>query len=175
MELFINHFSCLRPFNFIEGKCYHSSYMVKVEMYPMNTEYSAYGDMNPDFSSVVDCDLPFFNEARYNRLRKKDWEDGKIRRYISGDTTNRLKPHIIDWLENNIEDRKDKNYKKGYSYKDDSGNCETIDFELFFHRKNDALKFIKEFSLRKKPTFYFDYFKDVRNTLNDDGSYSPMD
>lgn len=175
MELLINHYSCHRPYNSIEEKPYYSSYSVKIEMFPMDSEYSAYVGKNPDFTSIIDFDIGFFNEVRYNRLIKRGWDDEKSRISVCGDATNRLKPHVIKWLEENIKDRKDDNYPKGYSYGDDATNCDAIDFSILFHRKNDAMNFIKEFSLRKKPTFYFDYFKDIRKTLNEDGTYSPME
>ena len=40
-----------------------------------------------------------------------------------------------------------------------------MNLTLWFLRRRDAMKFIKEWSTHKKPTTYCNYFKDDRRTL----------
>jgi len=78
-----------------------------------------------------------------------------------------LKPHVLRWLEDNVDDRDDEECIKGWcigSIKYRSSN-DTI-MTIFFHRETDAMKFIKEFSVNKKPVFYHNYFDDVKKILN---------
>ncbi len=87
--------------------------------------------------------------------------------------TRGLNQEVIDWLEDNIDDRKfvDPNSpiekRKAWAFGDDKYNSNTPwEFKLFFARQKDALKFIKEWSIYKKPTFYFDYFHSDRRELD---------
>lgn len=78
-----------------------------------------------------------------------------------------LKPHVLQWLEDNVKDRKDHECTKGW----DIGSAEYRGTEspslaIFFHRKNDAMAFIREFSVHKKPVHYCQYFSDVRKELD---------
>ena len=88
-----------------------------------------------------------------------------------------LKPHVLKWLEENVEDRKnDPDCNKGWcigSTKYRSRDCSSL--SIFFHRKRDAMKFIKTFSSFKKPIHYCQYFTDVRKKLNTETmKYEPM-
>lgn len=82
-------------------------------------------------------------------------------------TVKNLRPHVLEWLEENVADRKDPDCKKGwcigsmeYRYTDISS------LTVFFHRKTDAMAFIKRFSKYGKATHYCQYFTDVRKKLN---------
>lgn len=87
--------------------------------------------------------------------------------------TTGLNQEVIDWLNDNIEDRKfvsedcEIQERKAWAIGDDKYNSNTPwEFKLFFARQKDALKFIKEWSIYKKPTFYFDYFHSDRRELD---------
>jgi hypothetical protein len=80
-----------------------------------------------------------------------------------------LRPHVVEWLETNVKDRKgDKDCNKGWCVGSGDYNSKgyVYDFTIFFHRKADAMAFIKEFSKYKKPTDYWDYFNCDRKVLN---------
>ena len=67
--------------------------------------------------------------------------------------------------------------RKGWAYGDGSRTSkELYRFTVYFARQLDALLFIKEFSIFKKPTFYFDYFNsgehNYRKELNIEKVYS---
>lgn len=90
------------------------------------------------------------------------------------DEVYRLKPEVIQWLKDNIKDRKLKKWeiKSGdqpqawavgtddYNFKSD------IDFRIFFERVTDAMKFVKRWSKIKQPKQYFNYFKNIRRELD---------
>lgn len=74
-----------------------------------------------------------------------------------------LKPEVIDWLHNNISDFKG---GKGWCIgSEDYDDCSTS-YTVFFQRRKDAMKFIKTWSVHKKPIRYVQYFTDVRKILN---------
>lgn len=87
-----------------------------------------------------------------------------------------IKQELLDWLNENIADQKsfdeddEEIYSKGWAIY----SLETLinepkhDFNIFFARQIDALKFIHEFSIFKEPTIYFDYFKDESSELSTD-------
>lgn len=75
-----------------------------------------------------------------------------------------LKPEVIDWLHNNVNDFKgDKGWCIGS--KDYDSNCSSS-YSVFFQRRRDALKFIKVWSKWKKPLYYTQYFTDIRKELD---------
>jgi len=77
-----------------------------------------------------------------------------------------LKKDVMDWLQNNISD--EKNGAKGWCVGSENYNAgeSGISFKVFFKRKSDAMKFIKQWSEWKKPVFYCQYFTDVRKELD---------
>ena len=85
-------------------------------------------------------------------------------------TTRRLKPEVMQWLKDNIKDRKlhkwaiERGEKpQGWCVGDDLYNSgDPISFTVFFERTGDALKFIKQWSVYKKPIDYLNYFRNVR-------------
>lgn len=75
----------------------------------------------------------------------------------------------MKWLKANVEDTKENGYKghKGWAVGTDAYNKNVSDgFTIWFYRRKDALNFIKTWSVHKKPTSYFDYFKDIRKELD---------
>lgn len=80
-----------------------------------------------------------------------------------------LKPEVIDWLNENIEDVEEKGetLNKGWAIFDETATpAFKKDVQVFFRKKSDALKFIRRWSEYKKPTFDWDYFKDTRKKLD---------
>ncbi len=88
--------------------------------------------------------------------------------------TNRPRADVLKWLETNVKDRKLNKYEKeqGDSAKgwaigtDEYNSSNTISFSFFFEREKDGMAFIKQWSIYKKPTYYLQYFKDIRKELN---------
>jgi hypothetical protein len=77
--------------------------------------------------------------------------------------TIRLNNKAIKWLEDNVKDRQDDVYSKGYALgTDEYNNKNSVSFEIFFHRIPDAMAFVKAWSVIKKPIEYSNYFTDSR-------------
>jgi hypothetical protein len=77
----------------------------------------------------------------------------------------KLKPEVIEWLENNVEDYEG---GKGWCVGSDEyivGDSSTS-LSVFLQRRKDAMNFIKTWSKYKKPINYCQYFTDVRKRLN---------
>lgn len=81
---------------------------------------------------------------------------------------NNLKPEVLQWLEENVEDRTGEKINKGWCIGSTEyrANDSKISFTVFFHRRKDAMAFIRRFSKWKKPIDYCQYFTDIRKTLN---------
>ena len=94
----------------------------------------------------------------------QDWDNVM---YETEDGNIYVRDEVIQWLEQNVDDRKDKECEKGWAVADlTSRNRELVKCSFFFHRKKDAMKFVKHFSKYQKPTFYCNYFEDVRLELD---------
>ncbi len=145
---------------------------------------------DPDFVNLTD-NLKFFDEKyfdkEFDRYKKtfekfaKEYSSNKIitaeiiedLKENSKKTTVILKPEIINWLNQNIKDEKPLDgeqlslaERKGWCTGSNKYNSnESWEISLFFKRQVDALKFIREFSIFKSPTFYFDYFHDERREM----------
>ena len=80
---------------------------------------------------------------------------------------NILKPKVFNWLNENVKDRKGDS-PKGWACGSDEylNNDSSISLSVFFHRKSDAMKFIKTFSVFQKPVYFLNYFKDDRRELD---------
>lgn len=150
---------------------YWCRYMVSVEQTREKTHpYTK----DEDWKNVAEK-FRFFDEEDYNR--SKEWNkehprsfevtDEQERLFATKDAY-RLKPEVIDWLNENVKDRKDPDYPQGWCCGDDVYQSTGMDMSIFFHRKADALAFIERWSRFKQPTTYFDYFKSpiVRKELN---------
>ncbi len=80
-----------------------------------------------------------------------------------------FKDEVISWLHQNVPDVKVKKHSRHYGWcvgSDDYQQLNSSSITVWFARKKDALSFIEKFSIYKKPTTYFDYFKDIRKELN---------
>jgi len=122
-------------------------------------------------------------EDVYKRKQTPDWEklvdevpydNGKeipFRKY----STFRLKPEVIQWLKDNVKDRKLLKWQiedGGYPPQcwavgsDEYNSTESIGFSIFFQNPTDARKFIKHWSIHKNPEDYLNYFHDRRWKLD---------
>lgn len=73
-----------------------------------------------------------------------------------------LKPDVVDWLNENVKDcASNKEQPQGWAMGNDSYRSKgCMDITIWFYRRRDAMKFIKEWSIHKKPTTYLNYFED---------------
>lgn len=123
-------------------------------------------DWNNLIDTKADTYLYTENDALVEAMRKHGVSEDKINESLVRYAKN-LKPHVLEWLNTNVADRNDTVCSKGWAvgsakYRgSDAGS-----FTVFFHRKCDAMKFIKTFSVHKKPINYCQYFTDVRKKLN---------
>jgi len=80
-------------------------------------------------------------------------------------TIRKLKPEVMDWLEDNIPDLKG---EKAWCVGSDKYNLQDScsSYSIFMQRRKDAMKFIKTWSKFKKPINYCQYFTDVRKKLD---------
>ena len=131
---------------------------------------------------VVSLDQYDTTEDVYARKQTPDWnaiveehpyDNGKeipFRKY----STNRLKSEVIQWLTDNVKDRKLRKWEvergenpKGWAVGSDEYNSnDCLDFSIFFERATDARKFIKRWSPYKNPVDYLNYFRDLRWKLD---------
>jgi hypothetical protein len=111
-----------------------------------------------------------------------DWSLLQEHKFDSGDkdklsfrnTTLRVRPDVINWLNANVKDIKLHKWEKdngqsskGWAVGTDKYNSQnTISFAFFFQRRRDGMAFIKHWSVHKKPVSYLQYFTDVRKELN---------
>jgi len=81
-----------------------------------------------------------------------------------------LKPEVIQWLEDNIEDtKKGKGWCIGNEdYRINDGGS----FPIFFQRKGDVYKFVRKWAKRGKLLVDFNYFTDTKKTwCQEQGKY----
>lgn len=140
---------------------------------------------NPDFENLCIEEL-LLNEKEYNKTveiminnisKYKQLSEEEIEKIKEDfkesyfDLVPTLKPEIIDWLNENIEDVKNPESeeiqdKKGWCIGNNSYRAQARDITIFFKRELDALRFIRECSAFKEPVFYFDYFSDDRRNMD---------
>lgn len=115
-----------------------------------------------------------FDEERWqiycSMTEEKNWskEELESRREWCKKEFKVLKPEVIEWLKDNVADNlKDKDQPKGWCIGSDAYQMrDGHSVNIWFYRRKDALNFIRTFSVHKKPTTYFDYFKEIRKELN---------
>jgi hypothetical protein len=126
-----------------------------------------------DWNAVIDEEADtVFDEEGFERIskffveKKIDITEEVKQSYIK--TVPNLKPHVLEWLENNVKDHDYDESGKGWcvgsvKYRA-TDSCHS--FSVFFQRRKDAMAFIRAFSKYKKPVRYCQYFTDVRKTLD---------
>lgn len=171
MHLYMNHCWCSDS-NW--GGVYDCRHILTIQRIGRGKDHDT---PEEDWTNLTE-EFEFFDEKEYMRW-KKNWDDGAGKeskhkwsdediREFSTKTARRLKPEVIAWLNENVEDRDEKEGNpKGWCIGSDNYLAlDTIKINLFFHRKSDALTFIREWSKYKKPVSFFNYFRDVRQELN---------
>lgn len=155
MNLLINHCWCSKS-NW-NGLYYHCRVIVSIDMIAENKQYHDPDSREPDWNLI--------EEVPYN--------NGKEILFCKH-STRRLKPEVMQWLQDNIKDRKltkseieHGDVVKGWAVGNDEYNSnDSISFSLFFQSSKDAMKFIKTWSTHKNVVNYLNYFKDIRRKLN---------
>jgi len=152
MRYFTNHCWCSDS---IHGGCFDCRFIVTIEREVDVVDW-------PKIIDKVEC----FDQKNYEfrkdffSSRREVTDEWLMETSMKSSIT--LKPHVIEWLEANVKD-------KGWTIGSPVYNsANTLDLDVFFIRRRDAMKFIKEFSVHKKPTAYFDYFRDKRMVLDTD-------
>lgn len=160
MRYYTNHCWCSDS---IFGGVFECRYIVTVENKDSSDE--------ADWDSLVSKVYYFSHELYESNLRYKaalnklgkDISDEEIKS-ISYRESTYLKDEVLVWLNTNI---KDSGSGEGWCIgtPEYNSSCRSA-LNIFFYRRSDAMKFIKEFSKYKKPTVYFDYFKSKKRELN---------
>ena len=168
MHVHINHMFCTDP---IWGKePYWSRFMVDVEKDSRISPEFLNEGIKQDWENLTE-EHEYFDKEEYENYKTfesmRDLTDEQVRKFATR-KFRKLKPEVIQWLEENVKDRKDSDYKKGwcigsddYLYRDRYNGI-----NLFFERRSDAMAFIKKWSVYGKPTTYFDYFRSIRKEYN---------
>lgn len=112
----------------------------------------------------------YFSQEEYEKIKKiyngKEYYTDDFYRDMSTKDINVLKPEVYQWLLDNVPDSEDNEKmwcigSRAYLFRDSYSS-----FSFFFQRRKDAMKFIKTWSIHKKPVYYTQYFTDVRKKLN---------
>lgn len=130
-----------------EGKNYSSNYSVAIEMF--DTSELEETPCN-DYKNLIE-------QVRF----KKDYPVIDTHYPHLDKVIDTIKPELIQWLNENVEDRKDQKkwmdtdryeINKGWAIrKVDEKSHDNEETLIFFYRKRDALNFINTFSEHKKP------------------------
>jgi hypothetical protein len=146
MEIYINHCGC-HDSNW--GGDFSCSVIVTIKRVPKGKRY--YDEPEQDWKNLIyvideSCYKPNKGQIPYSRF------------------VQRLDQKILDWLALNVKDGE--NSSKQWCVGTDDYNSKDVDFCVFFCRISDAVKFVKTWSIYKKPTSYFNYFTEDRRELN---------
>ena len=158
-----------------DDKIFHTRHMVGVDRQIRIKEYDSFNDTDIDWNNLI------IQDKAVNKEQRKFLEDMKDNHEI-GESTSKwtdelldkmslreypsLKPEVMKWLEDNVLPPKSKRDFDEQPYGWCIGN---VDYRLtgsgngltiWFYRRNDAMKFIKEWSFYKRPTTYLNYFND---------------
>lgn len=119
-----------------------------------------------DYDNIIDPKAEVYVDQE-ELYRFVGFTDEQANKFCTRDVAN-LKPEVISWLELNVKDRpEDNGITKGWVvYSKKHRAADSIKFSIFFHRKSDAMLFIRKFSKWEKPVSYIQYFTDVRKVLD---------
>lgn len=144
-----------------DGQNYSARNLVSIEKYD-----EEYGD--EDFKNLI-AKKKIFDEESF-----KYWEDKyngdsaklELHKQLSYKECFFLKPEVVKWLNETVFDDK-KTGEKGWCVGNDEYNSGGgMSFSLWFYRRKDALKFIKEWSVYKKPTETYNQDSYIKKTLD---------
>ena len=167
-----------------DSNAFCTSYMISIDKFDGRSEFPSYKVEDEDWKTLLEfkdnfwCQdvydehmARFASDAYKSKERKSTPEQNE--RFAKFDATKYgvpfLNQEVIDWLNENVMDAA-KPYEQpanGWCMGDDSyrASGSSMDFALFFHRRKDAMAFVKRWSVHKKCTTYFDYFKEIRKEL----------
>lgn len=177
-----NHMWCSR--SHWDGKTFMTSYMISINKYEGRSAFPSYEILDEDWTTLLDFKDEFWIQDVYDehmeRFAAEDYTSDATpeqnEMYARHDATKWnvpfLKQEIIDWLNENVADDPkpyDGQVANGWCMGNDSYRAggSTMDVALFFYRRKDAMAFVKRWSVHKKCTTYFDYFKEIRKELID--------
>jgi hypothetical protein len=160
--------------------------MISIEMYDRRKAFEPHKTEDEDWNTLIEFEEDVWCQDVYDRhmarfATDEHKNDSKTdpefdERYAKLDATvwrlPCLKQEVIDWLNENVADDPkpyDDQVANGWCMGNDSyrGKGSLMDVSLFFYRRRDALAFVKRWSVHKKCTTYFDYFKEIRKELID--------
>lgn len=168
MDYLQNHCFC-RESNW-DGAFFYCRHLVSMD---------SYGHDKDDWIQIVDEEAETFLDERLKKIceeineeRGRETKEREYRR-----SAPKLKPHVLKWLEDNVADRKGEECNKGWCIGSAQYRAtDDLSMTVFFHRKRDAMAFIKAFSKYKKPVSYCQYFTDDRKKLNlETGKYEAVE
>lgn len=168
MHVHINHMFCTDPCWGKSDTMYWCKYLVAVERIGKDKTY--HDTPEEDWTNLT-VKVNYFDEEEYKRLltfsSTKGMSDEDIRRWATK-KIHIFNPEVIQWLNENVKDRRgEPEYPQGWCIgSEDYHARESLSISIFFHRRSDAMAFIKEWSVYKKPTTYFDYFRGIYKELN---------
>lgn len=140
MNVLINHCWCSKS-NW-DGQYYDCRVIVSLDRVPKGKTY--YDPPDPDWALVEEVD------------------GGGPRDVL------RLRADVLRWLHDNVKPRKGWDQPQGWAIGNDEYNSHSgISFSFFFHRQTDAMKFIRRWSVHKKPVSFLNYFRDDLRELKD--------
>lgn len=177
MQYLTNHYSCHES-NWNNATFYGEA-LVCFDQFEETYTISGFLNkiVNPDFEKITIKKSIFDEELYKDKLEFAEEMASEKNKELSDEYKNLLRDNCIKliptlnnetikWLNENIPDQKfsDENdtleNKKAWAIGSDKYLLKDRKISIFFARQSDALRFIKEFSIFKTPTLYFDYFHD---------------
>lgn len=162
---------------------YHSNHMYCTECHWNGEQYWSRHHVTFDRSNSVGDDGVLVPNPDWDRLieepelldsEKRDRQRARGLSYPDEDylaPCPTLKPEILEWLRIHVRPPASPSDLKGDPWGWAMGNPSYRmrgfhSFALWFYRRKDAMAFIREWSVHKKPTSYFNYFSGHRWTLD---------
>jgi hypothetical protein len=144
MKFYSGYYFCTR--SCWDNGNYDCKNLVAIENYSL--EYSEYG--NEDFKKLIKSKL-IFDEERFSFHKEHNPDNAESFRTLCNKKCYFLDFIVEQWLLENVLD--DQKGVKGWCVGNDEYNSnDSQGFSLFFYRRRDALKFIRQFSVYQKPT-----------------------
>lgn len=171
MTYHTNHCTCF--YSHWNNESFHGEVMVYFNKFISNDilDDNKLKVEDKDYLNLV-IQRKIFNKTKYEEfmdyykeeniiISKEEEEDKKNLFTYNVDS---LKPEVLQWLNDNIQDNKEN--EKMWCVPNDDNLERYQGVIIFFGRQIDALKFINTFSIYKQPTFYFDYFRGERKDID---------
>jgi hypothetical protein len=113
-----------------------------------------------------------FDQDTFDALTGADdgveFDEKSARRHATREAT-LIRDEVLEWLDQNIEDRPEVEGEssKGWAVSSIERRVAShYTLSFFFHREEDAMRFVQRFSKWGKPVHYLNYFEDIRRSLN---------